>query len=166
MADTTILLAPFERGVTTKTKKFDEAISLQDSRAPWLGAAVERHAAARVAALRGRGIGREQAKEQRLWTFSRPQLLHAFRDSAERLNALWLAPTLYVLRHGGASRDAGLRLRSLPEIMRRGRWSQLSSVKTYEKHGRLQHTLHRMGPALVARGRAARRSFSTRFRHG
>ncbi len=47
-----ILLAPFERGESTKANTFDEAVLLDDARAPWPGAAVMDIAKKRRLALR------------------------------------------------------------------------------------------------------------------
>ena len=158
-----LLLAPFERGVSTKTQHFDEAISLADSRAPWLGPLLGRLKARRRRQLSAQGIRREDLDQQPLWEFSHAEFLEAFRTAARSLDVLWLAETLYVLRHGGASRDA-LGLRDLNAIMRRGRWGHISSIKHYEKHGRLQWILGRVDRAVLVKGRAARTSFSTLLR--
>ena len=46
-------------------------------------------------------------------------------------------PHAYSLRHGGASYEAALKLRTLASIQSRGRWQTLKSVKNYEKGSRL-----------------------------
>ena len=51
--------------------------------------------------------------------------------------------TLYVLRHSGASSDAWEERRDLSAIQRRGRWRAASSVRRYEKGGRLAEQLAR-----------------------
>ena len=43
----------------------------------------------------------------------------------------------YRLRHGGASHDYSSKLRDLAAIQMRGRWRSQSSVRRYEKGGRL-----------------------------
>ncbi|CAK0792456.1 unnamed protein product, partial [Prorocentrum cordatum] len=47
----------------------------------------------------------------------------------------------YQLRHSGPSRDALLGRRALPDIMKRGRWATLSSVKRCERRGVMQKAL-------------------------
>ena len=104
--------------------------------------------------------------ERGMWDFSQRELLQVARAAAVQLNVGWLLPALYVMRHGGASRDIAFRLRSLEQVMRRGRWALLTSLKLYEKHARLQDTLHRVPALVVERGKRARRSFATRFLNG
>ena len=53
-------------------------------------------------------------------------------------------PQLYQLRHTGASSDFASQRRTLPEIKRRGRWRAESSVRRYEKGGRLTDLLARL----------------------
>eukprot|EP00974_Lingulodinium_polyedra_P079346 7685044-Lingulodinium_polyedra.AAC.1 len=73
--------------------------------------------------------------------------------AAESLGLLWLFPSLYVVRHGGASRDAAGKLRDLTAIQKRGRWASLASIRHYERHARVQWILHRMGPTALALAR-------------
>ena len=44
----------------------------------------------------------------------------------------------YRLRHGGATTDFARKLRSLESIQQRGRWKSQSSLRRYQKGGRLQ----------------------------
>ncbi len=164
MSGWTVLLRPFEQEMLTKTKGFDEAIALDDVRAPWLGRALGEVATRRRQSLAAQGLTKEEVDASPLWTFKSATVLAQFREAADRLGVRWLTNTLYVLRHGGASRDVLMRLRPLEEVTRRGRWAQLSSIKHYEKHGRTQWILHRVGQALVQRGHELRASFSTQFR--
>ena len=48
----------------------------------------------------------------------------------------------YRLRHGGASKDFNRQTRTLQEIQRRGRWKSFSSVRRYEKGGRVNQLLN------------------------
>eukprot|EP00930_Biecheleria_cincta_P053049 TRINITY_DN38396_c0_g1_i1.p2 TRINITY_DN38396_c0_g1~~TRINITY_DN38396_c0_g1_i1.p2 ORF type:complete len:477 (+),score=104.97 TRINITY_DN38396_c0_g1_i1:122-1552(+) len=148
----TILLRPFEKEVLTKTKGFDEAISLDDARMTFLGPALGRVAARRLAHFKSRGMSTQEAMLQRLWSFSQAEVLASFQQAGRALGIEFVTKTLYVLRHGGVSRDIGLKLRSLPEAQRTGNWAVPSSLKHYEKHGRLQWFLHRIGRNVRAQG--------------
>ena len=55
----------------------------------------------------------------------------------------------YQCRHGGPSRDRLVKLRTLAEIKKRGRWDTDSSVRIYEKAGRIQQTLRGVPPSLI-----------------
>ena len=66
--------------------------------------------------------------------------------SALNLTALKITP--HCMRHGGASVDA-LCGKLLPEIQRRGRWAAASSVKRYEKTGRLLKQLEKMSKTQI-----------------
>ena len=155
----TLHLSPFERGMPTKTRHFDEAIALDDKRCPWLGAALGRLQAERMQALRRERMTQEEILEAPLWPHSRHDWLEVVRGAAQKLEILWAIPTAYVLRHGGATRDAVRGLRDLPAIMRRGRWAHLDSIRHYEKHGRLQASLHKMGRYVIDLGRQGRRQY-------
>jgi len=159
-----LLLSPFIREKPTKTGGFDEAISLEDARAPWLGQLLQKQVLKRRQQCRQRGARPEQVMEMSLWDSSHEERLEQFRKSASRLGCLHLAETLYVLRHGGASRDVLLRLRALIEVLRRGRWSHLDSIKHYEKHGRIQDVINKLPRALVLSGLQARKNMMVLFR--
>ena len=105
-----------------------------------------------------------EIQEQPLWRQGREEFLRDIQAAAQRLGVLWALPTAYVLRHGGATRDAVMKLRPMAQILRRGRWAHLESIKHYEKHGRLQMSLHRAGQALVTRGREAMPPWPAWFR--
>ena len=55
---------------------------------------------------------------------------------------------MYQLRHGGASEDALSRRRSLAEIMQRGRWKAMNSLKRYTKPGQVQKMLNDLSPGV------------------
>ena len=130
----TLTLAPFERGIWTKTKSFDESVVVQDSRTPWLPEVLARCHAMRSRALLRRGISDVGAAP--LWEFASAEILACFQETGARLLVPHLFRSRYQLRHGGATRDALLKTRSLAEIMRLGRWGHLESVRHYEKQGR------------------------------
>ena len=53
-------------------------------------------------------------------------------------------PTLYMLRHAGASLDVARGARTLQEVQKRGRWDSFASVRRYEKAGRVAELLGRL----------------------
>eukprot|EP00973_Karenia_brevis_P006482 882223-Karenia_brevis.AAC.1 len=75
--------------------------------------------------------------------------MHACRDL--KLEAL--KPTLYSLRHGGASEDILRRRRSVQEVKRRGRWTSDASLKRYAKEARLLSEISKLHPSILAFGR-------------
>lgn len=72
----------------------------------------------------------------------------------------------YQNRHGGASRDHLKKLRSIPEIQRRGRWSSDMSARIYDKPGRLQQTLNVFGEKYAALGEALQCNFGIYYQSG
>eukprot|EP00973_Karenia_brevis_P087257 12098042-Karenia_brevis.AAC.1 len=85
------------------------------------------HVKARRRELLSRGFVVDQLSDQPMWDFGSKEILEDVRKIAARQQTLWMFESLYVLRHGGASRDALMKLRNLAEIQRRGRWSSLDS---------------------------------------
>ena len=140
-----ILLCPHESGVLTKVKTFDEALTLDDSRAPWLGGALGAHRERRIRALRSRGMSRAEAMKEPRWSFGRGRYLVQYWRVASLSGVLWVNTTLYGHRNGGAHRDVLLKTRGLPKVMRRVQW-----------------ILERCGQAAVRGGRKARESFASR----
>lgn len=93
--------------------------------------------------LRGR-----PTNDDRLFTLNLCQFDRICRATCERMS---LRPDLFFsphcARHGGASADAALELRSLAEIQSRGRWAAKSSVARYRKTGTYARQLARLSPS-------------------
>ena len=66
------------------------------------------------------------------------------KEFAKSCANLGILAVPYQARHGGPSEDRAARLRSLFEVMKRGRWLSEGSVRRYEKHGKLGERLHRL----------------------
>ena len=123
-----LLLHPTEVGIPSKTKQWDEMITLDLPQHQYLGPAMEKV----------------------LKLDKRPKAELAFRVTMTEVDtfmeqswsALGLdpmgAPSLYRLRHGGASYESLHKLREMTAIQARGRWQSVKSLKNYEKGGRLQ----------------------------
>eukprot|EP00971_Amphidinium_carterae_P351976 6492371-Amphidinium_carterae.2 len=81
-----------------------------------------------------------------------PLSLHAyelqFKQAQVALALQRLRLTPHCARHGGASTDYILQVRDLRSVQRHGRWKSQSSVRRYEKTGRLLRQLQFMPQAL------------------
>ena len=157
-----LMLAPFERGVSTKTGKFDESILLDDVTVPWLGKALQRHCKNRLGELKELGHTYQSAKKQSMWRLGQMEHLDHLRWAAAHLGCLHLADSLYALRHG-ASRDALEKKRDLVEVQRRGRWAHISSVRHYEGHGRIQNSLNQLPLPTLRQWREGLRTMRRHF---
>ena len=108
----------------------------------------------------------ERDAETMLWGFSARQLQAAWRQAVQELGLAAMHETLYQDRHGGASRDKALKLRSDLEIQGRGRWATASSRKIYEKAGRLQELHAKTHPEVIAYGQLVRQNYNQWWRDG
>jgi len=160
----TLLISPFEGLIPTKTNSFDEAISLDDKRLAFLGPALGKLADKKIKKAMTQRKTKAEAEEMPLWSFKAEDVLKEFQQVGKDTGLQWLTETTYVLRHGGASRDVALKIRTLVEVQRRGRWASTQGLKHYEKHGRLQWICHKAGEANVEEGRSWLKSCSTLFR--
>ena len=150
----TILVDPVELGRPGKTGEFDHSVSLDQPCHQWL---------ARLLALHRACLGARDL----VWPFSQDELRDRYRAVGEALLGKVHAPVLYQLRHGGASQDAFCQVRPLGAIQQRGNWKAPSSVRRYEKHGRVNAELRRLpraAQALLARRRpGAEQRFAALF---
>ena len=55
----------------------------------------------------------------------------------------------YQARHGGASRDIMMQRRDLEEVRKRGQWRTYTSVRRYEKSGRVHKVLQTTPPPIL-----------------
>lgn len=145
-----IVLGPLERGQSSKTGIFDEVLILDDSRSPDLGDLVVQLASKRETSL---------GEEAPLWDFTPEKYLKVWRACVNVLQVQDLAISPYQNRHGGASRDHLLRLRSVASIQRRGRWATDSSARIYDKPGRLQQMINKYDESLRPFGETVRLRF-------
>ena len=127
-------IAPFELEKPAKTGLWDESVTLDNLTwaHPVLSTLVE---------------GR--SPEEALWPFDLTELSKEFQCSVERWQLAHLRPTLYAVRHSGASEDFLRRKRSLEEIQRRGRWRTSMSVRRYTKEAKLLSELHKVSPKVL-----------------
>ena len=132
-----LLICPWEVGVPSKTKVFDDAVPL-DSK----DRTVVHKLAQRLLAQAS------PSSTQRVFRFSHADMLLVFKEA---MAFVYLDPfqfVLYSARHGGPSADRASGLRSIADIQKRGRWQSFSSGARYEQTGRLQLVCFRV-PAEV-----------------
>ena len=135
-----VVLHPTELEVASKTCEFDETVTFDEKELNYIPVAVSKWRNSR------RG-----PRNNPLFTSTPAQLKTVMEKAAKAENLEAVGPPHpYRLRHGGASRDFALGKRKLKEIQRRGRWKTFSSVRRYEKGGRLNQLLHEL-PASVLR---------------
>jgi hypothetical protein len=149
-----VVVAPFEREESSKSGIYDEVLILDDSRMMGLGDIV---VAESKKALKERG------DEAKMWSFSAAQYLKVWRACVQVLQVEAVAESPYQNRHGGASRDHLLKLRSVAEIQRRGRWAADASARVYDKPGRLQQIINKFSSKLEPLGEETRKNFTSYF---
>ena len=119
-----LIVHPLESERPNKVNEYDHSVALDLPRQQFLVPA--------LVALKRRRLG-----EERLWPFRYIDLSRASNKALSDLGLVSTGISLYGLRHGGASHDRSLRERDLKEVQQRGAWRSFTSVRRYEKHGRL-----------------------------
>ncbi|CAE8582583.1 unnamed protein product [Polarella glacialis] len=153
-----LVLAPFERGESTKTGQYDQTVELDDVRLPTLGGLLCEQAERRRAL---KGISEKQdTGDVCLWSFAAGGYLKVWREGVRVLGLGHVLQSPYQNRHGGPSRDRLLKLRSLADVQRRGRWMTTSSLRIYEKPGRVQQVLNQVSADLISFGEKCRLNFA------
>lgn len=125
----TVMLRPKELDLPSKTKQWDDfrALDLEDHAffAPVM-----------------RALARGRCETEKVFDFTYPDWRQAYKTAGEKLRLQVLEPpTLYSLRHAGASLDAACCRRSMEAIQHRGYWAQATSMRRYQKGGRLTELL-------------------------
>ena len=72
------------------------------------------------------------------------------KDLAEKLKITEMEVVPYLLRHSGPSQDYLAKLRTLPDIQKRGGWRSPESVRRYEKAARVMSRLTLLKEAQLA----------------
>ncbi|MBM3947591.1 MAG: hypothetical protein FJ315_09395 [SAR202 cluster bacterium] len=116
-----LLLHPSEGSARSKTRTADDSIILDSAYTAWMSPVFE--------------VLKKERRQQRLFSFDYPSLLAGIK----RATAYWKCGAIvpYQWRHSGPSIDRALKLRSLDEVQKRGRWQSSKSVARYEKGARL-----------------------------
>ena len=129
-------LHPLDRGgESSKTQEYDESILLDSQDSSFLGPLIS-------------DLARRRGPTLPIFSISQKDVASALRKAALSLRLANLGPiTPYRLRHSGASWDFASGKRALGEIQRRGRWRSSTSVRRYEKGGRLNEQVGRLDAA-------------------
>ena len=133
-----IVLHPQELEARSKTGKFDESMRLDLEMYDFLKPIFT-------------FLKQTRKPEEKVFSLDYQRWAALFRRAVLdlRLEALG-PPTLYMLRHAGASLDVARGARTLQEVQKRGRWDSFASVRRYEKAGRVTELLGRL-PESVQR---------------
>ncbi|CAE7232165.1 unnamed protein product, partial [Symbiodinium sp. CCMP2592] len=131
-----VVLHPLEVGVCSKTQEFDECLQLDLPYHQPLGPAT--YKLLRLHQKRG---------EEHIFTITLENVTQFLERAQIELELKGLGELQpYRLRHGGASHDFVSKLRDLASIQMRGRWRSQSSVRRYQKGGRLTQLMQTLTP--------------------
>ena len=134
---TTVLLAPFQRGKSTKTNEFNDSVIFDTQGREWIGEALA-------------VLAKKAPPGKKLFQLSISQFNKAMKDLAEKLKITEMEVVPYLLRHSGPSQDYLAKLRTLPDIQKRGGWRSPESVRRYEKAARVMSRLTLLNEAQLA----------------
>ena len=138
-----LVVSPFEKEISTKSGYYDETVVLDGDICPPLGKFLFRHAESMMDKFEG------EKEDAPLWNLSARDYLADWRCGSHELGLEGME-TLYQARHGGASRDFLLRRRTAGEIMLGGVGGSVSSMRLYNKPGRIQKLVNALDPTVVA----------------
>ncbi|CAK0822786.1 unnamed protein product [Prorocentrum cordatum] len=124
-----------ELGRPSKTQEFDLSVLLD----------LDRHRLP-IPVLQALQGGR--ASGGSLSDVSSRHLYRSFALAVEQVGDSCIVPSLYALRHGGASHDRLVRARSLAEVQQRGHWRSFQSVVRDGKHAQVSLQLDKLAAAL------------------
>ncbi|CAE7615478.1 unnamed protein product [Symbiodinium sp. CCMP2592] len=137
-----VVLHPLEVGVCSKTQEFDECLQLDLPYHQPLGPAT--YKLLRLHQKRG---------EEHIFTITLENVTQFLERAQIELELKGLGELQpYRLRHGGASHDFVSKLRDLASIQMRGRWRSQSSVRRYQKGGRLTQLMQTLPPHVKRDG--------------
>ena len=129
-----LVLFPAERGRLSKAQVFNDAVLMDSKHRSWPPKALPKLAKDRI--------------NLPLFNYKYHQWAQAFRQAVDLLGLAAWEVTLHAARHCGPSHDCLARLRSLPGIQKRGRWTSETTVRRYEKSARAASKLHDLPKSL------------------
>ena len=153
-----LIVSPEEREARTKQGCFDLTVVLDDVRDPQLGRDLLEQKRERL--LRAGVKEEDDTGEISLWSFRAAQFSAAWSSAIEHLALGSLCTTPYQNRHGGPSRDIQLKLRTMEEVQKRGHWKAASSLRNYEKAGRLHKVVAAIPEGVMTFGEKFRLHFA------
>ena len=126
-----VLLYPFELKVPGKTNEYDSSVAMD----------LPRHRKYDVLLA---DLKSKTDPNERLWDTTYVELRDKFMEAFAHLQLEALHPSLYMLRHGGASHDILEGVRDLRSVQTRGHWRAFQSMRRYEKHARLAFEVQKL----------------------
>ena len=135
-----VLLHPSSRFAKSKVGESDETILLNSERLSFLRPAFTL-------------LARSGRDDIRLWSCDYPSFFRLLTTVGRSLGVP-LVP--YTMRHSGVTIDRAERQRTQEEAQMRGRWKQQSSMRRYEKSGRLADSWRQLQPAVQVHCRQMR----------
>jgi hypothetical protein len=127
-AAVSLILAPMERGIASKTHRFDDSLIFDSVGREWVGTVLLR-------------VARLSVPPSTVFNMSSAAWNTLFKKAAGVAGLVELNPCPYLLRHSGPSHDYLTKSRDLVDIKRRGRWLSEASVRRYEKSSRVMRQL-------------------------
>ena len=115
----TLVARAQELQTPSKTGEYDVSIPLDLSRQKWL-------------ANRIRDLCQKRGPHELLFRLDYLTLVAHFREAVHDAQLTVLEPTVYCLRHGGASHDVRTNVRTLEQVQLRGQWKAWSSMRRYQ----------------------------------
>jgi hypothetical protein len=123
-----VLLAPFSRGIPTKTHEYNDSVVFNSQGREWIGHLLYK------ASLKCQ-------TDEPVFDFTMVHWNAVMKKAARLLVITHWEVVPYLLRHSGPSEDYLSGTRSLLDIQRRGRWKSAHSVRRYEKSARVTSRL-------------------------
>ena len=120
-----VLLHPEWQHRSSKTGESNESLVLDR---PWRSKALVAHVVKR-------------RPGSMLWDGTLKELRHQYMDAAHLMGLRDLNPSLYQMRHAGASLAISWKRHDLQRVQKRGRWRAAQHVRRYEKSTFLQDSL-------------------------
>ena len=131
---------PSERAGRSKVGLADVSVLLDSSVCPWLGPLLDSVA--------------QRGPQEALFALNALQLRNLWRRVNDEVGLKEFRFVMHQLRHGGASHDRLLRLRTREEIKARGAWATDKNVNRYEAAARVQQ-LEAVAPSSVQQAAVA-----------
>ena len=128
-----VLLFPQENRQRSKVGAADDTVAIDSARVNWM--------------QRVFPVLANQQKFQPLFQTDHQSFFEVFRRATNNIG-IYAVP--YQMRHSGPSLDLVQGIRDITSCRKRGRWATMTSLKRYEKHGRLNDTWRLLSPGTQA----------------
>ena len=149
---TTIFFRASEAKVVTTNQTSDHKEAVDERTLPQVGRLVCLLKREKIKKLKAAGKTRAEALNAPFLDFKHREVVAAWQRAEEALGIKDMTRSVYPLKHGGASRDALSRRRSL-EIRRRVNLAVMTSVQNCKRSGRLSMLTYQLGRYNYLQGR-------------